>query len=88
MDAWVEVALQYGVAGLIVLGLLYAYARGHLATGREIKQLEAELLLERQERATEKAELRAEIQYWRNLTWSFSKIADQVAGALPPRDQT
>jgi hypothetical protein len=84
LDVWLEVWKAFGWAGVAAL----LYARGWIATGREVKHLETELAQERQERITEKAELRAEIQYWRNLTWSFSKIADQVAGALPPRDQT
>ena len=68
-------------APFIFLGLMYA--RGYIATRREMDQLREELERERTERAAEKAELRQEISYWRNLTWSFSRIADQVAGALP-----
>lgn len=37
------------------------------------------------ERERERAELRQEISFWRDLAWSNSKIADQVAGALPAR---
>ena len=67
---------------VLIFGLLYA--RGHLSTGRELAQLREELTLERTERNAERAELRQEIVYWRDLTWSFSRIADHVAGALPP----
>lgn len=80
MDVWLEVWKTFGWLGLFAL----AYARGWLATGREVKQLEDELARERTERIHERTDLRHEITYWRDLTWSFSRIADQVAGALPP----
>lgn len=73
--------------GLGVLALLYTW--GYIATGRELKQVKEELERERTERTAERVELRQEITYWRDLTWSFSRIADQVAGALPPsKDRT
>lgn len=70
---------------VVVFGLLYA--RGYLATGRELRQLQEELTLERAERTTERAELRQELSFWRELAWSTSRIADQVVGSLPPKGQ-
>jgi hypothetical protein len=72
---WVEILRVAGPWGGPVVAFVVAYARGYIATGRELKQLE-----------TANAELRGEVKYWRDLAWSFSRIAEQTAGALPPKD--
>lgn len=69
---------------VVVFGLLYA--RGYLATGRELKQANEQLELERAERLRERTELRQEITYWRDLTWSGTRIAEGAVGALPQRN--
>lgn len=77
MDAWIEVIRTVGPVGAPYVLFGWLYIKGFLATGRELRQLERE-----------RAELKRELAFWRDLAWSTSRIADQVVGALPPRDQT
>lgn len=77
VDAWIEIALQYGVAGLIVLGLLYAYAKRHIATGRELAYLERAL------EAKEK-----EVIFWRDHAWSLARVAEQTTSVRSRKDAT
>ncbi len=75
-----------GVAPFLVFG--YLYARGHLATGRELQQIKSDCDRERTERERERTELRKELTFWRDIAWRSSSIADQVVGALAPhKDQ-
>ncbi len=87
MESWTEIALQYGVAGLLVLGLLYAYARGHLATGRELQQVQKEKAQCELERERERIRSDAEIGFWRDIALAAGRTADQAVKRLPPKVQ-
>jgi len=79
-----EILRVAGPWGGPVLVFGYLYARGHLATGRELQQAKVECERERIERERERAELRKELTFWRDIAWRSSSIADQVVGALTP----
>ncbi len=88
MGEWFEVLKSSGPLGMFVGGMLLAYARGHIATGRELEQTKVHWQWERTEHERERAELRKELAFWRDIAWRSSSIADQVVGALTPnKDQ-
>lgn len=78
------ILLNAGPVGVVLLTFGWLYGKQHIATGRELKQVQIELDRERQERAAEKGELRQEITFWREQFWTVARITDKVAGALPP----
>ena len=84
MDEWLGVLTASGPLGMFVAAMLVAYARGHIATGRELEQAKSDTTRERAERERERAELRKELAFWRDIAWRSSNIADQVVGALTP----
>lgn len=86
MSEFYEILKVAGPWGAPVIAFVVAYARGYLATGRELKQANDQLEQERAERLRERTELRQEISYWRDLTWSGTRIAEGAVGALPQRN--
>ena len=84
MGEWLEIIRIAGPWGGPAVVGAYLYVKGHIATGRELKQIETALAQERKEREAERKELRRELTFWRDIAWSNSRIADQVVGQLQP----
>lgn len=85
MNEVLELLRVAGPWGGPVLVFGYLYVKRHIATGRELAQLEETCKQLTRDRERERAELREELSFWRDIAWSSSRIADQVVGHLPAR---
>jgi di/tricarboxylate transporter len=81
-------AVNQGPLGILILIFATAYMRKYIYTGREYALLLETLERERKENEKERDELKRELGFWRDISWTASKLADHVVGQLPAKDST
>ncbi len=87
MGEWFEVIKASGPLGVFVAAMLVAYGRGHIATGRELQQLQKEKAQCELERERERTRSDTEIGFWREIALSAGRTADQAVKRLPSKAQ-